>query len=90
MAEIRRLKGAEIKQAEVLSAALADCVADVAERENINNIGVVSAAILVLLSSVVIEFLDEDERKLAAGVFSEQLMECLAMEASGSAPNMVN
>jgi hypothetical protein len=73
MSEIRKLTKDEIHQAEKLAAALADCLDTTCSSEGIENFGVVSSAFLIILASLVVECLEEDEQEEAVRMFFEHV-----------------
>jgi hypothetical protein len=80
MAEIRKLSKTEIAQADILSAALAEHLDKVCSEEQIENFGVVSAAFLVILSSIIIECLDEEERLEAVRMFFDHVANVIKLD----------
>jgi hypothetical protein len=73
MSEIRKLTKTEISQAEILSSAIAEKLDEVCSAEGIENFGVIIAAFLIMLASVIIECLEEDEHEDAVRMFFEHV-----------------
>jgi hypothetical protein len=87
MAELRRLTKAEIAQVEILAGAIAGTIDKVSANIDIENFGVVSSAIMIILAALVCECLDAEDHETAIEIMLKSMREAVL---TGECPIIVN